>query len=113
MDCLFCKIANGEIPAEIAYRDDSVLVFDDINPQAPVHKLIIPQTHIETLNDLHGEHDELIGHMVQTAAMLAKELNIAEDGYRVLFNCNANAGQSVFHIHAHLLGGRKLSWPPG
>lgn len=113
MDCLFCKIAKGEIPAKIVYRDDLVVIFDDINPQAPTHKLIIPIEHIATLNDLHGENDELVGHMVQSAAMLAKELGIAEDGYRVVFNCNAGAGQSVFHIHAHILGGRRLSWPPG
>lgn len=113
MDCLFCKIAAGEIPAKISYRDDLILVFDDINPQAPIHKLIIPIEHIATLNDLHGEHDELIGHMVQSAAMLAKELGIADEGYRLVVNCNAGAGQSVYHIHAHLLGGRRLSWPPG
>lgn len=113
MDCLFCKIANGEIPANIVYRDDLIVVFDDINPQAPHHKLIVPINHISTLNDLHGEDDDLVGHMVQSGAMLAKELGIAEEGYRVVFNCNAGAGQSVFHIHAHLLGGRRLSWPPG
>ncbi len=113
MDCLFCKIISGAIPAKIIYRDDLVAVFDDINPQAPVHKLIVPLHHIATLNDLHGEDDELVGHMVQTCAMLAKELGIAEDGYRVVFNCNADAGQSVFHIHAHILGGRQMTWPPG
>jgi histidine triad (HIT) family protein len=113
MDCLFCKIANGEIPAEIVYRDDLIVIFSDINPQAPIHKLIVPVEHIATLNDLHGESDDLVGHMVQSGAMLAKELGIAEDGYRVVFNCNAGAGQSVFHIHAHLLGGRRFNWPPG
>lgn len=113
MDCLFCKIANGEIPAKIIYRDDLIIIFDDINPQAPCHKLIVPIQHIATLNDLHGEDDDLVGHMVQSGAMLAKELGIAEEGYRVVLNCNAGAGQSVFHIHAHLLGGRRLSWPPG
>lgn len=113
MDCLFCKIANGEIPAEIVYRDDLIVIFSDINPQAPHHKLIIPINHIATLNDLHGEDDELLGHMVQSAAMLAKELGIAKEGYRVVLNCNAGAGQTVFHIHAHLLGGRQMTWPPG
>ena len=113
MDCLFCKIINGAIPAKIIYRDDLVAVFDDINPQAPVHKLIVPLNHIATLNDLHGEDDDLVGHMVQSGAMLAKELGIAADGYRLVFNCNADAGQSVFHIHAHLLGGRQMAWPPG
>ncbi len=112
-DCLFCKIAQGDLPANIIYRDDLIVAFDDINPQAPHHKVIIPQKHIATLNDLHGEDSELIGYMVQSAAMLAKQLNIANEGYRVLFNCNAKAGQTVFHIHLHLLGGRQLTWPPG
>jgi histidine triad (HIT) family protein len=113
MDCLFCKIAAGQIPANIIYRDDTVVAFDDINPQAPHHKIIIPQKHIATINDLHDEDSELIGDMVQSAAMLAKKLNIADDGYRLVFNCNAGAGQSVFHIHIHLLGGRRMAWPPG
>lgn len=113
MDCLFCKIAGGEIPAEISYRDDLVVAFDDINPQANVHKLIIPVQHFETLNDVPEDTTELLGHIVQTASKLAKEFNIAEDGYRVVFNTNAGAGQSVFHIHAHLLGGRRMQWPPG
>ena len=113
MACLFCKIINGEIPAKVIYRDDLVVAFEDINPQAPHHALIVPQKHIATLNDLHGENNELIGHMVQTAAMLAKQLNIADDGYRVVMNCNEGAGQSVFHIHLHMLGGRAMHWPPG
>jgi histidine triad (HIT) family protein len=113
MNCLFCKIVNNEIPAKILYRDDWVVAFDDINPQAPQHKLIIPQKHISTLNELTPEDNELIGYIVQTAKMLAKELNIADEGYRLIMNCNAGAGQTVFHIHAHLLGGRRLQWPPG
>ena len=113
MDCLFCKIAAGEIPAKIVYKDDLIVVFDDINPQAPEHKLIIPRKHIPTLNDLRVEDTKLIGYMVQTAADLAKRLNVADEGYRLIFNCNPGAGQSVFHIHAHLLGGRRLTWPPG
>lgn len=113
MDCLFCKIANREIPATIVYRDDLIVAFDDLNPQAPQHKLIIPQKHVATLNDLHDEDSDLVGYMVQTAAMLAKQLNIADDGYRVVLNCNSGAGQSVFHIHLHLLGGRRMTWPPG
>jgi histidine triad (HIT) family protein len=113
MDCLFCKIAAGEIPAKIVYRDDTVVAFNDVNPQAPHHVLVIPQKHIATLNDLHEDDSELVGQMAQVAAMLAKQLNIAEEGYRVVINCNAGAGQSVFHIHAHLLGGRRMSWPPG
>jgi len=112
MDCLFCKIAKGEISAKIIYRDDCVVAFDDINPQAPQHKLIVPEKHISTLNDLLPADNELIGHMVQTAKMLAKELNISEEGYRVVMNCNANAGQTVFHVHLHLLGGRRMPWPP-
>ena len=113
MDCLFCKIAAGEIPAKVVYRDDEIVAFEDINPQAPTHLLIIPQKHIATLNDLHDEDCDVAGSIVQRAAMLAKQLNIAKDGYRLVFNTNAGAGQSVFHIHAHLLGGRQLTWPPG
>jgi histidine triad (HIT) family protein len=113
MDCLFCKIVKSEIPAEVIYRDDLVVAFNDIHPQAPQHKLIIPQKHIDTINSVNPEDNELIGHMIQTAKMLAKELNIAEDGYRLIMNCNAGAGQTVFHIHLHLLGGRQFSWPPG
>ena len=113
MDCLFCKVISGAIPAKIIYRDDLVVAIDDVNPQAPQHKLIIPHQHIATLNDLHPENNELIGHMIQTAKMLAKQLNMAEDGYRLVLNCNAGAGQTVFHIHLHLLGGRKMLWPPG
>jgi|SRR3990167_106575 len=113
MDCLFCKIANGDIPANIVYRDDLIFAIDDINPQAPVHKLLIPQKHIATLNDLDNEDDDLLSHMVHSAAKLAKQLNMANDGYRLVMNCNAGAGQTVFHIHMHLLGGRQMVWPPG
>lgn len=113
MDCLFCKIASGEIPATIIYRDDVVIAFDDIHPQAATHKIIIPVKHIPTLNDLHDEDCELVGHIVQSAALLAKQLGIAEEGYRLVMNCNAGGGQTVFHIHAHLLGGRPMTWPPG
>jgi histidine triad (HIT) family protein len=113
MDCLFCKIAAGQIPAKIVYKDDVIVAFEDINPQAPHHIIIIPHKHIATLNDLNTEDNQMLGHMVQSAAKLAKQLNIAEDGYRLVINCNAGAGQSVFHIHFHLLGGRRLTWPPG
>lgn len=113
MDCLFCKIKDQEIPAKIVYQDDTVLAFEDINPQAPHHVLVIPKKHISTLNDLTDEDTALVGHMVKTAAQLAKELNIAEEGYRINLNCNRGAGQTVFHIHLHLLGGRPFSWPPG
>ena len=113
MECLFCKIANGEIPANINYSDDSIVVFDDINPQAPHHKIIIPRKHIETTNDIQTEDGELIAKMILTAVNEAKKLGLAEDGYRLVMNCNSHGGQSVFHIHAHLLGGRRMSWPPG
>jgi histidine triad (HIT) family protein len=113
MECLFCAIVSGDVPANIVYRDDLVLAFDDIHPQAPQHKLVVPQKHIATLNDLSSEDNELIGHIVQTTKMLAKELDIADEGYRLVMNCNPGAGQTVFHIHAHLLGGRRMTWPPG
>jgi histidine triad (HIT) family protein len=113
MNCLFCKISQGEIPANIVYRDDFVVAFDDLHPQAPQHKLIVPHKHIATLNDAHVEDNEVIGHMNQTAKMLAKQFNFAEQGYRLVLNCNAAAGQTVFHLHLHLLGGRSFSWPPG
>lgn len=113
MDCLFCKIASGEIPAKILYQDDKVVAFDDINPQGPHHKVIIPRKHIATLNDLTPEDTNLTGHMLQTAVKIAKDLNIAEKGYRLVMNCNAGGGQTVYHIHAHLIGGRSMTWPPG
>jgi histidine triad (HIT) family protein len=113
MDCLFCKIAEGSVKATIIYQDDKVVAFDDIHPQAKEHKIIIPRKHIATLNDLHDEDNPLVGQMVQTAIKLAKELNIADQGYRLVMNCNADGGQTVFHIHIHLLGGRHLNWPPG
>ena len=113
MDCLFCKIASGEVPATIIYKDNQIIAFDDISPQAPFHKIIIPQKHIPTLNDLGDEDNNLVGHMVQSAAMLAKQLKMSEEGYRVVFNCNTGGGQTVFHIHLHLLGGRTMKWPPG
>ena len=113
MDCLFCRIIKGDIPAEVVYKDEFVLAFKDINPQAPTHLLIIPHKHISTLNDLEPADNVLLGQMAQAAKTLAKELNIAESGYRVVMNCNSGAGQTVFHIHLHLLGGRQLTWPPG
>jgi histidine triad (HIT) family protein len=113
MDCLFCKIAAGEIPAKILYQDARIIAFDDINPQAPQHKIIIPRQHISTINDLQTEDNDLVGYMVQSAARFAQELNIADSGYRLAMNCNADGGQTVFHIHLHLLGGRRMTWPPG
>ncbi len=113
MDCLFCKIIHNQIPANISYRDSQLVAFDDINPQSPHHKLIVPIKHIVTLNALQPEDKELMGSLVLVASKLADELKIAEEGYRLVINCNSGAGQTVFHIHAHLLGGRQLGWPPG
>lgn len=112
-DCLFCRLAAGDIPATILYEDEHVLAFKDINPQAPTHLLVIPRRHISTLNDLTPEDDQIVGEVTRRAAALAREHGHADGGYRVVFNCNADAGQTVFHIHMHLLGGRKLTWPPG
>ena len=112
-DCLFCRLAAGEIPASIVYEDAQLVAFEDITPQAPTHVLVIPRRHIATLNDLGPEDEALVGEMTRRAAAIAKEQGLAERGYRVLFNCNADAGQTVFHIHMHLLGGRRLGWPPG
>ena len=112
-DCLFCKIRDGEIPGDLVYEGDSVLAFNDINPQAPTHVLIIPREHIATLNDLESKHSDVVGEMHLVAQQIARERDHAEDGYRTVFNCNAAAGQTVFHIHLHLLGGRNLGWPPG
>lgn len=112
-DCLFCKIANGEINSDIVYQDDQVVAFNDINPQAPHHVLVIPREHITTTNDITPDHNALIGHMMNTAKNIATNLDIAEAGYRVLMNCNAGGGQAVYHIHLHLLGGRQMTWPPG
>ncbi len=113
-DCIFCKIIDGQIPANIHYQDDTVIAFDDLNPQAPHHTLIVPKQHIATLNDLTSDEDENpTGHMVKVAATLAEELGLSESGYRFVMNCNGDGGQTVFHIHGHLLGGRKMHWPPG
>ena len=113
MDCLFCNIISGNIPADIVFQDDKVLAFRDIAPQAPEHILIIPRKHIATLNDVTAEDTEMLGTLMQTAATLAADAGCAAEGYRVVMNCNAAAGQTVWHIHLHLLGGRNLSWPPG
>jgi len=112
-DCLFCKIVNREIPGSIVYEDDGVLAFNDINPQAPTHVLIIPKRHIESLNALEPDDDRLVGELVRRAAAIAKERGFAAGGFRTVFNTNRDAGQTVLHIHLHLLGGRSLSWPPG
>jgi len=112
-DCLFCKMVNGEIKPDTVYEDDDVLAFRDINPQAPVHVLVVPKTHIATLNDLDPAHAPLIGKLYLAAQKIANDEGVAERGYRTLINCNAEAGQSVFHIHLHLLAGRAMGWPPG
>jgi histidine triad (HIT) family protein len=111
--CLFCRIIAGEIPSTKVYADDEMIAFNDINPQAPMHLLIVPRVHVATLNDLERKHDSLVGSMVRRAAALAAERGFAEGGFRTVFNCNAGAGQSVFHLHLHVLGGRTMTWPPG
>lgn len=112
-DCLFCKIINGDIPSDKVYEDDSVLGFNDVNPQAPHHVLFIPKKHISTVNDLEAGDTELIGKLFLAAKQHAASLGVAGDGYRLVVNTNAQAGQTVFHIHLHMLAGRPLSWPPG
>jgi histidine triad (HIT) family protein len=112
-ECLFCRIVARQVPAAVVFEDDRLLAFNDINPQAPMHLLVIPRRHIATVNDLAREDDELVGQMVRRAAALASEHGHAERGYRTVFNCNAEAGQTVFHIHLHVMGGRRLTWPPG
>ena len=112
-DCLFCKIIAGQIPGAVVHQDESLVAFKDISPQAPLHVLIVPRQHIASLNDLSAEHDGLVGSMVRLAAALAKQHGYDEGGYRTVFNTNREAGQSVFHIHLHLLAGRPLNWPPG
>ena len=112
-DCLFCKIAAGEIPATLVHQDERLIAFKDINPQAPMHVLVVPRRHIATLNDLAEADDQLVGEMVRRAAAIARQHGHADRGYRTVFNCNADAGQTVFHIHLHVLGGRPMHWPPG
>ena len=112
-DCLFCSIIEGRIPATIVYKDDRLVAFRDINPQAPMHLLVVPRRHAATLNDLTPAEDGLVGEMVRRAAALAKDHGHGDVGYRTVFNCNADAGQTVFHIHLHVLAGRQFTWPPG
>jgi len=110
---LLAHHGDGAIPAEIIYQDDVCLAFKDINPAAPVHILLIPKEHIATLNDVGPQQEAIMGHLLATVRLLAEKLQVTESGYRVVINCNADAGQAVFHIHLHLLGGRQMSWPPG
>lgn len=112
-DSLFTKIINRQIPADIVYEDDDVLAFNDISPQAPIHILIVPKKQVETINDFQDEDAELIGKIVLAAKRIAKDKGLSEKGYRLIMNTNADAGQTVFHVHCHLLGGRILNWPPG
>jgi histidine triad (HIT) family protein len=113
MSCLFCKIVAGEIPAKRVHEDEELLAFEDIKPEAPVHVLIVPKRHIATLNDVEPGDDGLVGAMMRRAAAIAQARGVSDAGYRTVMNCNSNAGQTVFHIHLHLLAGRRLGWPPG
>ena len=112
-ECLFCKIIAHEIPASIVYEDDRILAFNDINPQAPMHVLVVPKRHVATLNELSPDDDQMVGELVRRAAAIAKERGVSTGGFRTVFNTNREAGQTVFHIHLHLLGGRAMHWPPG
>ena len=112
-DCLFCKIVEKKIPADIVYESEDIIAFKDIEPKAPIHCLIIPKKHISTINDIDESNSNIIGLMYETAAQLARTLNVDKDGYRVVMNCNSNGGQTVYHIHLHFLAGRRFSWPPG
>ena len=111
--CIFCRIVRKEIPATIVFEDKEILAFEDAKPQAPVHILIVPKNHIEKTSDLSSADMHMIGELILTAKDIAKQRSIQESGYRIVLNCNRDAGQEVFHIHLHLLGGRKFSWPPG
>ena len=112
-NCLFCRIIEKSIPTKIVYESENIVAFNDISPQAPIHILIIPKEHIDTINNIDNNHKELLGEMLLVAKKLAKDNNIADDGYRLIFNRNNNGGQAVYHIHLHLLGGRQMKWPPG
>ena len=112
-DCLFCNIAAKKIPANIIFTDDEVVAFRDVNPQAPTHVLIIPREHVATINDAEDKHQSLLGKMILTAKKIAATEGLSEDGYRLLFNVNLKGGQTVYHIHLHLVGGRQMTWPPG
>ncbi len=112
-DCLFCKILSGDISADVIYESDAAIAFRDINPRAPTHVLIIPRQHISTINDIEAEHEAIVGSLFSSAKTIAAQEGLADDGYRVVMNCNKAAGQTVFHLHLHLLGGRIMGWPPG
>ncbi len=112
-DCLFCKILAGDIPADIIYESDTAIAFRDVNPRAPTHVLIVPREHIATINDINPEQEAIVGSLFSAARAIAAQEGLSDDGYRTVMNCNAAAGQTVFHLHLHLLGGRTLGWPPG
>ncbi len=112
-DCLFCKIVSGDIPGDIVYQDDEIVAFNDINPQAPVHVLVIPRKHIATHNDLTENDTQLIGSLLVRIKSMAQNIQALNKGYRIVTNCGSESGQSVFHVHFHLLGGRPMQWPPG
>lgn len=112
-NCIFCRIIKKEIPAKIIFEDEQVLAFEDMRPQAPVHIMVIPKAHIEKVSDIKESDAPLIGRLVLTAKNIARDKKIQDSGYRVVMNCNKDAGQEVFHLHLHLLGGRKFKWPPG
>jgi len=112
-DCIFCKIVKGEIPSQKVYEDDSIIAFDDVNPQAPVHVLIIPKRHIDKISSVSLEDESLLGRMMLKAKSIAEDKGIDKSGYRIVVNCEKDAGQLVFHVHMHILGGRKFKWPPG
>jgi len=113
MNCLFCRIAEKKIPSQPVYEDEHVYAFHDVNPQAPVHILLVPKKHISTMLEAKPEDNELIGHLFQTANKIARQLDVAEKGFRLVINCNSEAGQTVYHLHLHLLAGRPMHWPPG
>jgi histidine triad (HIT) family protein len=112
-DCLFCKIGSGQIPSKVVMQDDEILAFDDVNPQAPVHVLVIPKRHVVALNDVEAGDRALLASLLDAATLVARKKGIAESGYRVVANTGRNGGQTVFHLHLHVLGGRQMTWPPG
>jgi len=112
-DCIFCKIINKKIPADIIFEDEKIIAFDDIKPQAPVHVLLIPKEHYASLNDIPNGHEDILAHLLLKARQIAHDKGIGENGYRLILNTGENSGQEVFHIHFHLLGGRRMTWPPG
>ncbi|HDZ61546.1 MAG TPA: histidine triad nucleotide-binding protein [Nitrospirae bacterium] len=113
MDCLFCKIVAKKFPAKIIFEDEKMIAFEDVNPQAPVHVLVVPKKHISTVLEIDPADNDLVGHMFQVAGNISRKRNIADRGFRLVMNCNSEAGQTVFHIHLHMLGGRPMQWPPG